>query len=207
LGGIVVANEIGESMPRTKALMQQHGVAAIVPFYPHSKSAASWMLLGESFSEQVYTPLDFKMVEQLFDRLGELFLDKLLFLRAQLHDVREQMQTLQFRLDMAQEESQRLREQNTLLRRRVTALEQKPPTPRQQAAAVVTLVPDGGADDKPLEQYVHDLEARLIARALQRCDGNKAKAARLLGLKPNTLHYKIERYGLTATGTDADTSD
>ena len=28
------------------------------------------------------------------------------------------------------------------------------------------------------------------------CGGNKAKAARLLGLRANTLHYKIERYGL-----------
>ena len=60
--------------------MRSHGVAAVVPFYPHSQSASGWMLLGDAFSEQVYTPLDFKMVEQLFDKMAELFLDKLLLM-------------------------------------------------------------------------------------------------------------------------------
>ena len=50
--------------------------------------------------------------------------------------------------------------------------------------------------DKTLDDHVAAFEARLIEQTLQRCQGNKSKAARLLGLRPNTLHYKIERYGL-----------
>ena len=44
--------------------------------------------------------------------------------------------------------------------------------------------------------HVAAFEARLIEQTLKRCQGNKSKAARLLGLRPNTLHYKLERYGL-----------
>src|SRR4030065_2902190 len=73
---ITVANEIADVAPDTYRMMRAHGIAAIVPFYPHSQSASGWMLLGGAFSEQVYTPLDFKMVEQLFARLPEPFLCK-----------------------------------------------------------------------------------------------------------------------------------
>ena len=50
--------------------------------------------------------------------------------------------------------------------------------------------------DKTLEEHVAAFEARLIEQTLKRCQGNKSKAARQLGLRPNTLHYKLERYGL-----------
>ncbi len=50
--------------------------------------------------------------------------------------------------------------------------------------------------DKTLDQHVAEFEAYIISETLKRCDGNKSKAARLLGLRPNTLHYKLERYGL-----------
>ncbi|MFQ6021614.1 MAG: helix-turn-helix domain-containing protein [Acidiferrobacterales bacterium] len=83
---IIVANEIVDTSPKTHALMNHHGVAAIVPFYPHSRNASGWLLLGDSFSEQVYTPFDFRVVEQLFDKMADLFLDKLLTMRAHAHD-------------------------------------------------------------------------------------------------------------------------
>lgn len=81
---ITVAREIEREAPAVHALMQQHGVAAIVPFYPHTHHASGWMLLGDAFNEQVYTPLDFRMVEQLFDRMAEVFLDKLVMMRSQI---------------------------------------------------------------------------------------------------------------------------
>jgi DNA-binding NtrC family response regulator len=43
-------------------------------------------------------------------------------------------------------------------------------------------------------------EAAAIRRALQQTDGNKAKAARLLGMARQTLYRKIEHYGLTKSG-------
>lgn len=48
---------------------------------------------------------------------------------------------------------------------------------------------------KPLEECIAEFEASCISAALQRTNGNRAEAARLLGLKPNTLHYKLRRHG------------
>lgn len=51
---------------------------------------------------------------------------------------------------------------------------------------------------KSLPESVAEFEAGLIRQALTSCHGNQAHAARLLGIRPNTLHYKIERYGLVS---------
>lgn len=51
--------------------------------------------------------------------------------------------------------------------------------------------------NKSLDEHVSEFEARLIVQTLERCDGNKSKTARLLGLRPNTLHYKLQRHGLS----------
>lgn len=99
---ILVANEIAESQPQTYAAMKRHGIAAIVPFHPHSHSAASWLLLGDAFSDEVYTARDFRLVEQLFDKMADLFLDKLVQMRTKLADAQLQAQTLKFQLEQAQ---------------------------------------------------------------------------------------------------------
>lgn len=54
---------------------------------------------------------------------------------------------------------------------------------------------------KSLPQSVAEFEAGLIRQALTSCHGNQAHAARLLGIRPNTLYYKIERYGLSSQPT------
>ena len=41
-----------------------------------------------------------------------------------------------------------------------------------------------------------ELERELIAQALERTDGNKTGAARLLGLSRDTLRYRLEKYGI-----------
>ncbi|MBI3571542.1 MAG: hypothetical protein HY082_10660 [Gammaproteobacteria bacterium] len=114
---IVVANEIADTAPETYTIMRQHGVAAVVPFYPHSQNASGWMLLGDSFSEQVYTPLDFKMVEQLFDKMAELFLNKLLVMRGQLAAAERRLQTMEFRLQEAETGIAALRGENETLQK------------------------------------------------------------------------------------------
>src|SRR3989338_4537442 len=204
---ITVANEIADSMPDTHALMRQYGIAAIVPFYPHSRAAASWMLLGESFSEQVYTPLDFKMVEQLFDKMAELFLDRMIHLRTQLADAQRHMRILEQRLHKTEEnlmavkdENSGLREQNSrLLTDNLSSLQTLvlwPSAAASERASAPRADPQSQPETKTLEEYVSEFEAQIIKQTLERCNGNKSKAARILGLRPNTLHYKLERYGL-----------
>jgi anaerobic nitric oxide reductase transcription regulator len=50
----------------------------------------------------------------------------------------------------------------------------------------------------PLEQAVEDLKRRRIADALDRCDGNWARAARQLGLDRANLHRMAKRLGMHA---------
>jgi two-component system, NtrC family, response regulator HydG len=57
------------------------------------------------------------------------------------------------------------------------------------------VIPAGGLD---LNQAVDGLEERLIRKALEQARGVKAEAARLLGLKPSALYYKLEKYGIGA---------
>jgi two-component system, NtrC family, response regulator HydG len=55
------------------------------------------------------------------------------------------------------------------------------------------VIPAGGLD---LNEAVEGLEERLVRKALEQARGVKAEAARLLGLKPSALYYKLEKYGI-----------
>jgi len=58
------------------------------------------------------------------------------------------------------------------------------------AGADSTLFPDEGLD---LERYIEGVELTLIKRSLERTQGNKVQAARLLNLKRTTLIEKLKR--------------
>jgi DNA-binding NtrC family response regulator len=47
-----------------------------------------------------------------------------------------------------------------------------------------------------LKKLIHMLEREIIYLVLEEAHGNQRTAAKLLGLRPNTLHYKIQRMGL-----------
>lgn len=49
----------------------------------------------------------------------------------------------------------------------------------------------------PLEEAIENFEKNLITKAVNRCNGNCAEAARLLKVPRQTLHNKIKKYGLT----------
>ena len=49
-----------------------------------------------------------------------------------------------------------------------------------------------------LTRVVEGVEEKLLRQALSRARGVKAEAARLLGLKPSALYYKLEKYGIEA---------
>jgi DNA-binding NtrC family response regulator len=55
---------------------------------------------------------------------------------------------------------------------------------------------DENGDDGHLSSAVERLERRLIAEALKESKGNRAEAARRLGVHRQLLHTKIEKYGL-----------
>ncbi|MDT8317057.1 MAG: sigma-54 dependent transcriptional regulator [bacterium] len=49
---------------------------------------------------------------------------------------------------------------------------------------------------RPLPEMMDEMEKEIIAEALKRSGGVSAKAARLLGVSPTNLQYKIGKYGL-----------
>lgn len=196
---LLITHQIAQSRPDTHVLMKNHGVAAIVPFHPHSKTAASWMLLGESFSEQVYTPQDLEMAQTLFDRLADYFIDQQMLMRAQLSEARQEMRALYQRLTNAWDRLETRREglkagkaESRRLRKHAT-----PSLSNDFGKIQSELLEQEVTGKKTLDEYTAAFEARVIARALEYSGGNQAKAAALLGLRPNTLYYKIRRYRLT----------
>lgn len=195
---IVVAHEIAEVFPDTFALMRRHKVAAVVPFHPHSEAAASWMLLGEAFSEEVYTPLDFKVVESLFDRMAEHFLDKQLLLRSQLSEAQREMHLLQERLASAWEQLETARKKHQVLEKENYRLQRKGVQfLRHELSEVeLELMDEAIAGKKTLDECGAEFEARLIERVLEHVDGDCNRAAQILGLTPYTLHDKCVRFGL-----------
>ncbi|HZD79653.1 MAG TPA: sigma-54 dependent transcriptional regulator [Actinomycetota bacterium] len=60
---------------------------------------------------------------------------------------------------------------------------------REEADGRLVVLPPSGIS-------LDELERELIAQALERTDGNKTGAARLLGVSRDTLRYRLEKYGM-----------
>ena len=172
---MVVAGEIRDLNPHVYELMKKYHVAAIVPFFCSSERACCWLLLGESFSRRVYTPRDFEEVEKLFRKMAGLFLDKML--------------EISVKSGRPQAQPRSSENHDALLH-----------TGYDMSAHAPSAMPAPADPAKALPASIAEYEEALIRQALVRCNGNQAQAARLLGVRPNTLHYKIERYGLSGLG-------
>lgn len=199
---IVVANEIADRQPSLYASMRRHNVAAIVPFHAASESAAGWLLLGDPFSNQVYTARDFRIVEQLFDHLADNLLDHFVDLRRQLVATRRESRALGQRLADLEREIESLRKENRGLRSERQRWTMSQAQELAGAGELRVSLDDPATADQTLDHVLADIEVRLIEQALRQCGGNKSEAARLLGLRPNTLHYKLQRYGLVSEKQD-----
>lgn len=70
--------------------------------------------------------------------------------------------------------------------------------PQVHHAAQVAARPPRGEAPIVLDDFLTEIERELIARALQRAKGNKAKAARMLGVTRTRLHRRIEQLGREA---------
>ena len=62
-------------------------------------------------------------------------------------------------------------------------------------------VPTG---DRSLTEVLEELERQLILAAFEKARGVKAETARLLGIKPSALYYKLEKYGFIQKGEKPD---
>src|SRR5712692_4240890 len=89
-----IVSELDASECELQILMRRYQIGAIVPFFFHSRIAASWLLLGEAFNKQINTPLDFKVVGQLFDKLAVLLLDQIFVVEVQSAESGLQLQRL-----------------------------------------------------------------------------------------------------------------
>ncbi|HTN52039.1 MAG TPA: sigma-54 dependent transcriptional regulator [Anaeromyxobacter sp.] len=56
------------------------------------------------------------------------------------------------------------------------------------------------AGDRSLTEILEGLEEQLILTAYEKAKGVKAETARLLGIKPSALYYKLEKYGIVKPG-------
>jgi two-component system response regulator HydG len=63
-------------------------------------------------------------------------------------------------------------------------------------------VSDDPGAEWTLEQRLQQIERNILEDTLRQCRGNQAEAARRLGLRPNTLYYKLQRYGMLKKGEE-----
>jgi Nif-specific regulatory protein len=70
---------------------------------------------------------------------------------------------------------------------------------REAAAAPAAPPSSAPAPDRSLKAGVEQIEREQILAALERCGWVQARAARLLGITPRMIGYKIKKYGLTPT--------
>ena len=68
---------------------------------------------------------------------------------------------------------------------------------RKASPAPALPVPTG---DRSLTEILEDLERQLILAAYEKARHVKAETARLLGIKPSALYYKLEKYGIVKPG-------
>lgn len=156
---IAVREELYSALPEMYRNMTRHHINAIVPFYPKSRRLAGWLLMGESFNEQVYSPQDFKMVEQLFDKMADLFLEGMVSVRAEIIETEDRMQILEQSNKQLLTTLQTLEQENDVLQHdNIRLLREQPAdsfslisTANQESAipATVTLL---GRDKTMLEQ-------------------------------------------------------
>ena len=71
-----------------------------------------------------------------------------------------------------------------------------PPLQTADLPSGVEGAPDLSPSGMDLNKVVEGMEERLLRQALDQAEGVKAEAARLLGLKPSALYYKLEKYGI-----------
>ncbi|MHB8697751.1 MAG: hybrid sensor histidine kinase/response regulator [Sulfuricaulis sp.] len=94
---IVTVDDAARSSPVLANLLRKHKIFAVVPV-PQGRGAdavVTWVFLGESLSERVYSSRDFVMVGILFQRMETVFHNQIGDVRREMNEMRQSMQGLQ----------------------------------------------------------------------------------------------------------------
>jgi two-component system response regulator PilR (NtrC family) len=70
-----------------------------------------------------------------------------------------------------------------------------------QAATAVEQIPEDGLD---LERHLEDYERTILIRALEKTNGNRTEAARLLRVSFRSMRYRLSKLGITGADTGVD---
>lgn len=178
INDITLTKEVKNDQPDVYASLREANCAAVIPFRPFKGTSAGWLLLGGRQSSPDELPIDFAMVESLFDRMGDLFLDHMVRERKQLHALQRELA-----LQVAANERLEVevaRKDNTIR----TLYNQHVPQGADPAA---------GAS---LEEITAGLEKQVICATLAELKGNVSATAKSLGLTRQTLYAKMQNYGI-----------
>lgn len=175
---IVLTKELQQQDPEIYSVLSNANCAAVIPFRPFNGASAGWLLLGGGKDASDELPIDFALVESLFARMGDLFLDHLVREREQLAALQEQMDRLLSRNEGL--EAEVARKQNTI------------DTLYEQYAAESA----GSSVRVTLEELTTGLERKMICDTLAEFNGNVSATAKALGLTRQTLYAKMGNYGI-----------
>ncbi len=93
-----------------------------------------------------------------------------------------------------------VRELVNILQRAVTLCEGETISREDLSLGAETLPPDGQLSDRPddrnLDDYIEEVERRILENALREARYNKTEAARQLGITFRSLRYKLKKYGI-----------
>ncbi len=176
---IVLTKEVKDERPDVYSTLKGANCAAVIPFRPFSGTSAGWLLLGGRKNDPDELPIDFPMVESLFDRMGDLFLEQM---------VREREE-----VDRLQQELARLKTANERLEARLARKENAIDRLYDQHATPDGSAPPAGAS---LDELTAGLEKKMICETLARLKGNVSATAKSLGLTRQTLYARMDSYGI-----------
>jgi DNA-binding protein Fis len=178
---IVLTKELKREDPEIFAALSGANCAAVIPFRPFKGTSAGWLLLGGARNEPEELPIDFAIVEDLFDRMGDLFLENIVREREQAESVHDQLRD---QLEL----NEQLRSE---LQRKQAAME----------ALYSQHIPSCGDESAriELEDLVAGLEKKLITGTLAQLKGNVSATAKALGLTRQTLYAKMDNYGIESS--------
>jgi two-component system response regulator PilR (NtrC family) len=74
----------------------------------------------------------------------------------------------------------------------------------QSGPPAIDQIPDDGMD---LERHLEDYERTILIKALEKSNGNRTEAARLLRVSFRSMRYRLSKLGVTGIDTSVEAAD